>query len=403
MAHILDPARTVAVVFGAHDWSRAGQPIAPSFRRSAKHLHAYLLAPRPRGLGLEPDLLLDLFDDPSSADAQLGRIRDTIRSLVLERRQTPHSIQDILIYYVGHGACEDGRHLHLLVRDSSEGIEAQTSINAPDLAQVLRVAAPQQRRIIILDCCFSERAAEAFGAMGPLDEAVAATALRDLAPQSPAPERGTLLLCSSPRNRPSRGQPYAERTLFTGALLSVLAGGTHRASPMLSFADLREDIYDTMLRESDKEPPRPALHQPEQQAGDLTRLPAFPNPAVCEGPFPVPPPPDPPPVRPPPDPPPKPVNRLLLLFAFLAARPYLPIIALGLLALAALGAWFVAPSHPPESASAQPTAENTRKETPSPPDTGSGGLVRPPISLTSPPVSLTNPDSRSLIVTRPIH
>ncbi|MDQ2802057.1 MAG: caspase family protein, partial [Pseudomonadota bacterium] len=182
-------------------------------------------------MGLEPDLLLNLFDDPSPAGAQLSRIRDTVKSLVRERQQTSHPIKDILIYYVGHGSCDDGRHLHLLVRDSSEGMEAQTSIGAPDLAHVLRTAAPQQRRLVILDCCFSEAAAEAFGAMGALDEAVATTALRDLEPQAAAPDRGTLLLCSSPRKRASIGVPNAERTLFTGALLGVLMEGSHRGSP----------------------------------------------------------------------------------------------------------------------------------------------------------------------------
>jgi hypothetical protein len=146
------------------------------------------------------------------------------------------------------------------------------------LAQVLRVAAPQHRRVVILDCCFSEAAAEGFSAMGALDEAVATTAISDLEPQIPPPDRGTLLLCSSPRRRVSIGKPSAERTLFTGTLLDVLTTGSHRSSPMLSFADLRDDIYDRMLREyCDGAPPRPALHQPDQQAGDLTRLPAFPN------------------------------------------------------------------------------------------------------------------------------
>jgi cobalamin biosynthesis Mg chelatase CobN len=46
---------------------------------------------------------------------------------------------------------------------------------------------------------------------------------------------------------------------------------------MLSFVDLRDDIYERMLRDYNGIPPRPALHQPDQQAGDLTRLPVFPN------------------------------------------------------------------------------------------------------------------------------
>jgi hypothetical protein len=274
---LLDPSGTLAIILGAQDWSKAGLSNAPSFRRSAAQFHRYLLNPSPRGLELEPDLVLSLFDDPSSAGSQLGRIRDAVRNLVRERAGESRSISDVLIYYVGHGTSDDSGRLHLLVRDSSEGIEAQSSIAAPDLAQVLRVAAPQQRRLVILDCCFSEAAVSAFGAMsGTLDDAVASTALRDLA-SVPAPERGTLLLCSSPRRRVSIGKPNAERTLFTGALLTVLDGGAdHIAGDMLSFYDLRELIYDQMLREHDA-PPRPALHQPEQQAGDLTRQPAFPN------------------------------------------------------------------------------------------------------------------------------
>jgi hypothetical protein len=278
MPRLLDPLATIAVILGSHDWTKARLPKAVSFRHSAAHWLRYLLTEPPYGLGLEPDLVLNLFDDPSTANSQLVRIRDTVVALVCERRETAHPIRDVLIYYVGHGTCEGGRHLHLLVRDSNYGIEEQSSIGTPALAHVLRVSAPQQRRLVILDCCFSEAAAEAFGAMASLGDAVATTALRDLAPETPPPERGTLVFCSSPRQRTSIGLPNAERTLFTGALLSVLREGlvSNRAA-MLSFSDLREETYDRMLREYGEAAPRPALHQPDQQAGDLTRMPAFYN------------------------------------------------------------------------------------------------------------------------------
>jgi hypothetical protein len=278
MPRLLNPTGTVAIILGAYDWTKSGLVSAPSFRRSAAQLHRYLLTLAPYGLGLQPDLILNLFDDPSPAGAQLVRIRDTVRSFVRESREGEHPITDVLIYYVGHGSVDDRGHLHLLVKDSSEGIEQQSSIAAPDLAQVLRVAAPQQRRLVVLDCCFSEAATAAFGGMGTLNEAVAATALRDLEPGVPSPERGTLLLCSSPRRRVSIGLPNAALTLFTGTMLSVLREGSpSRRGEMLSFSDLRDDIYDRMLREYEGDAPRPALHQPDQQAGDLTRIPAFPN------------------------------------------------------------------------------------------------------------------------------
>jgi hypothetical protein len=230
-------------------------------------------------LGIQPDQVLNLFNDPSPAGEQLDRVHDHITNFISEAKETGRTIRDVLIYYVGHGSCDQG-HLHLLVRHSSAGREEQSSISISHLAQELRIAAPQQRRIVILDCCFSEAAATAFGAMGAVDEALAAAAIKNLEPGNPPPDRGTLLFCSSTRNSVSFGPPNDEWTLFTGALLSVLQQGSASRSEMLSFDDLREDVYDRMLLAgSGRVPPRPALHQTDQQSGDLTRLPAFPNPA----------------------------------------------------------------------------------------------------------------------------
>jgi hypothetical protein len=88
--------------------------------------------------------MLNLFDDPSPAGTQLGRIRDTVRSFVREGREAERPISDVLIYYVGHGSVDNSGHLHLLVKDSSEGMEEQSSIAASNLAQVLRIAAPSR-------------------------------------------------------------------------------------------------------------------------------------------------------------------------------------------------------------------------------------------------------------------
>lgn len=115
--------------------------------------------------------------------------------------------------------------------------------------------------------------------MGALDEAVTRIAAQNLA-ESSSPKRGTLLFCSSPKGSTSIGPPNAARTLFTGALLHLLQQGVaFRHKPMLSFADVATDVYQTMLelRGGGSNVPRPALHQPNQLDGDLTQLPAFPN------------------------------------------------------------------------------------------------------------------------------
>jgi uncharacterized caspase-like protein len=209
----LDPRYTAAVVFGAHDWTEAGMSRAPSFLRSAKGIVAYLNDSA--GLGLDPTLVIDLFDDTASAGEQLTRIRDTLDTLLRDCREEARPIADLLIYYVGHGYTDDQGHLSLLVRQSKRGMEVETGIKTPDLARVLKVAAPQQRRVIILDCCFSEAAARDFiGQSGALDQAVAATAVKDL--RDDQPQRGSLLLCSSPVGEVSIGGAEGRAHAFHG-------------------------------------------------------------------------------------------------------------------------------------------------------------------------------------------
>src|ERR1700723_550339 len=123
---LLNPASTAAVVLGAHDWTDAGLGRAPSFLRSARGIVAYLYDPA--GMGLSPELVLDLFDDPASAGEQLARVRDTLDVLLRERRDEGRPVSDLLVYYVGHGHTDDEAHLSLLVRRSRKNLEAETGI-----------------------------------------------------------------------------------------------------------------------------------------------------------------------------------------------------------------------------------------------------------------------------------
>jgi tetratricopeptide (TPR) repeat protein len=259
---------------GAHDWTDAGLGRARSFVRSARRIVAHLYDSA--GFGLDPELVLDLFDDPAGAGDQLARVRDTLDYHLRERREEGRPVTDLLVYYIGHGQVDDQGHLSLLVRRSRRGLEAETGIKAPDLARTLRLSAPQQRRSIILDCCFSEAAARDFiGMAGDLNQQVAATAAKDLGDDQPA--RGTLLLCSSPVGEVSIGAPNAERTLFTGTVLEVLQQGVEGRPQYLSFADVRDAVFERMVVSFGARAPRPALHQVNAAQGDLTRMPAFPN------------------------------------------------------------------------------------------------------------------------------
>lgn len=137
---LLDPRSTAAVVLGAHDWTEAGLGRAPSFLRSARGVVAHLYDPA--GFGLDPELVLDLFDSGAGAGDQLAEIKDALDTRLRERRDEGRPVADLLVYYVGHGHTDDQGHLSLLVRRSRRGMEAETGIKAPNLARVLKMAAP---------------------------------------------------------------------------------------------------------------------------------------------------------------------------------------------------------------------------------------------------------------------
>src|SRR4051812_40179825 len=90
---LLDPTSTVAVVLGAHDWTAAGLGRAPSFRRSASGIVDYLCGHS--GLGLSFEFVLNLFDDPASANEQLARLKDTLDALLKERRNEGRPVADV--------------------------------------------------------------------------------------------------------------------------------------------------------------------------------------------------------------------------------------------------------------------------------------------------------------------
>ncbi|MEQ1956341.1 hypothetical protein [Mesorhizobium sp. CN2-181] len=271
---LLSPNSTAAVVLGAHDWTGIGLERAPSFLRSARHIVQHLY--NPAGLGLDPELVLDLFDNAASASDQLAELQETLDQHVRERRGEGRPLTDVLLYYIGHGHPSDSGDLSLLVRRSRRNLESETGIKTADLARTLRIAAPQQRRSVILDCCFSERAAKSFiGMSANLSHQIAAVAAGNLGDNQPA--RGTLVLCSSGIGTASIGDPNAKHTLFTGAVLDVLQHGAEGFPSRLSFSDLRDAAFDQMLADFGASAPRPVLHQASASHGDLTRAPAFPN------------------------------------------------------------------------------------------------------------------------------
>lgn len=273
MPALLKPESTVAILLGASDWTASGLGRARSFKRSANAIQKLLI--ESGRLGFEPHHVLNYFDSDLSADDQLSKLSTDLDEIIAQAAEEGVEIADALIYYIGHGSLKTDRSLTLLVRRSRKGLEEQTGLPVSDLAYVLRTSLRHQRYYVVLDCCFSESAAKEFVGMGPLDQAVAASAADKLSRSLPG--RGGLLLCACPANEIAIGPPDAPMTTFSGALVEVLRDGDGQLPEELSFSDLRDAIADRLLRNLGKDAPRPVLHSVNQKEGDLSREPAFMN------------------------------------------------------------------------------------------------------------------------------
>ena len=188
--------RTLALVLGASFFRRAPKLAqGRAFNNSAQDFNEYLTSPE--GLGLPRDNVNWLFDDSRSPSDQLQDIRDFLESRSADLKSKGIQLQDLIVYYVGHGLFTGSDQTYCLaIRATDERSEGLTSLRASDLASVIKSQARFLRKFLILDCCFSAAAYKEFQS-GPLT-AGRVKLLDEL------PQKGTALLCSASAQDPSR-------------------------------------------------------------------------------------------------------------------------------------------------------------------------------------------------------
>lgn len=241
-----------------------------AFENTAQRLQGYLRAT----MGIESRDLLDLFDEPDNQVMLSSRIT----SFVTERLSAMGSPKGggvtVLLAYIGHGSLLDkDQDYCLLVRDTRESNPAGSSIRVKDLAQVLRSAAPQSARIIILDSCFAGAAVKGFMGGGTVAQ-VERRKIREMLEEK-VDHKGVALLCAASAFNPARFSELS--TVFGHALVDALERGDPDGPSKLSLEQVC-DLTRELLRE-DSKAPRPEVHAPVQTAGDILRRPMFPNPA----------------------------------------------------------------------------------------------------------------------------
>jgi Caspase domain len=255
---------TLLVILGASQFPHAGLAPNPSFSRSARGFKGYALDPQ--GLGLPESHILDLFD----SDLSHGEMDRAIANF-LDAQQ---AVQDLVVYYCGHGDFLDGKEYFLAIRDTHADNPYFTSYPIKSLAGTLKEHARYLSRYLVLDSCFSGAAFDAFQSGAP-SQVVLQQAKEEFEPAD-TPVIGTVLLCAASRRNAAIAPPEFSQTMFSWALLEVLRSSS-AVPETLSMAQVHDRVWPLMQHRFGASAVRPELHNPSQQGGVVGNRPIFPT------------------------------------------------------------------------------------------------------------------------------
>ncbi|MEU7554108.1 caspase family protein [Streptomyces sp. NPDC044571] len=149
----------------------------------------------------------------------------------------------LLVYFAGHGMRDaETADLYLALQGSREHV-GYTAVAYQHLRSALRDSGAR-RKVVVLDCCFSGRAARTLA--GP-PEALAAQAAVE----------GAYVLTASPRDRVALAPDGERHTAFTGELLRILRDGIHDGPELIDLDTLCRTM-ESRLRSKNRPLPQSA-------------------------------------------------------------------------------------------------------------------------------------------------
>ena len=203
-----DPQRSYAVLIGNAAYASGGLGGLPAVAGNLTGLATVLTDP---ALGTLPADRCVVTADPASAQAARG----TLCEYAARAEDT------LLVYWAGHGTRGPRDELLLSVAGAGAGEPDASALALSDIRDAV-AGSPAANRILILDCCVSERAAPVSG-------------VTDAVPGQAAIEGGYTLISTSP-SLVYFSPPGGKYTALTGTLIGILRDGMPDGPELLTVA-----------------------------------------------------------------------------------------------------------------------------------------------------------------------
>jgi hypothetical protein len=229
-----DPERSRAILIGTSKYQDKKLPDLPEVGRSVGDL-ADILAGSDDGVvsKVHCEVLIDEAD---------------IRLIGRKLRIARQAEDLLLVYYSGHGLIGGRRHdLYLALPDSEWAEPEFNSLEFEKLRSAV-LDSPAATKVIILDCCFSGRAATE--SLAAADSVVLGQIEVD----------GTYVLTSAQRDQLALIVPGEEHTAFSGRLIELLRGGVPGGPEFLTIDDLFQELSVRMKAAGLSQPQRRATN-----------------------------------------------------------------------------------------------------------------------------------------------
>ncbi|MGI8332368.1 caspase, EACC1-associated type [Actinomadura scrupuli] len=243
-----DPGRSYAVLIGTSAYRSAGLADLPAVANNLTALAEVLTDPALGGLVPEHTAVL-----PDATG-----VREVYRAL---RHQADRATDTLLVYFAGHGLL--GSHhneLYLALADTNRD-ELPVSALSYEVVRRVFLDSPAANRLLILDCCYSGRAAMPH--MSDPDQEI----LGQIGIE------GTYILTATSANEMALAPAGVPHTAFTGELLTLLRTGIPDGPELLTLGTIYRHLRYTMTTRGMPVPSRHGTDTADLLA--LTRNPAY--------------------------------------------------------------------------------------------------------------------------------